>query len=77
MFIVYKTDTWHSHSSHELIGLCTTVASVIAICQQRAAKENSRINKEQIELLKTIRQTQGYSGPGEFLFAEYETDTLL
>jgi len=77
VYLIYKTDTWHSYNSRELIGVGTTPKRAIEICVRRAKNEDHRISDVQLELLKSIKQTQGYDGEGEFHFEEMKTDILL
>lgn len=77
MYLVYKTDVWHSYASRDIIGVCTSQSSAINICNQQAEKEGEEIDKDQSFNLVTISQTQGYSGDGEFQIEEFETDKLL
>lgn len=77
VFIVYKTDGWHSYASREVIGITTTVKNAVAICKKQAYKEDSHITKEQEFNLLNIKQTQGYNGKGEFQFEEITINSLL
>ena len=77
MFVVYKTDSWHSYASREIIGVTTTVKNAVTICKKQAYKENLFINKEQEFNLYNIKQTQGYNGEGEFHFEEVPVNTLI
>jgi hypothetical protein len=77
MYLIYKTDTWHSYASRNLIGCTIFPNVVIDICEQQAKKEGETIDTEQLFNLKTYMQTQGYTGEGEFHYEEIETDVLL
>jgi hypothetical protein len=77
MVLVYKTDTWHTQESRELIGVCSNINSGINICHQRAKKEKHQITSQQHELLDSIRQTQGYEGTGEFYMEEQPINILI
>lgn len=77
LFVVYKTDEWHSYSSRDIIGICTNTRTAIKICKEKAKKEFKNIDKEQLFNLQNIKQTQGYSGEGEFQFEEIEINVLL
>ena len=46
------------------------------ICQEQA-KKDKEISEEQLWNLSTLKQTQGYSGEGEFQFEEVQLNTLL
>jgi len=75
--IVYKTDSHHSYASRDIIGIATSPASAIFICLAKAKKEGEKIGQEQIWNLNNLKQTQGYSGEGEFQFEEGETNKLF
>ena len=77
IYLVYKTDGWHSYASRDLIGVVTSKEKVIKICKQQAKKEGEIISKDQLFNLNNISQTQGYSGEGEFDFEEVEKNILL
>lgn len=77
IYIVYKTNAWHSYDSRNIIGVATTPENAIKICKLQAKKEGCRIHKEELFNLNNTKQTQGYKGEGEFQYEEMETDTLL
>lgn len=77
IFICYKTDAWHSYASRDIIGIATTFEMAYALCKQQAKKEGEKLSKDQKFNLKNIKQTQGYSGDGEFQIEEVTTNTLL
>lgn len=66
IFLVYKTDDWHSHASKDLIGVGTTLLRAINLCKQQAKMEDKRLDSDQLSNLNNMRQTQGYEGKGEF-----------
>lgn len=77
LILVLKTDAWHSYASEDLIGVCSDRHEVERICKEHAAKNNETIDEDQIWNLACIKQTQGYSGEGEFTTREIEIDTLI
>lgn len=77
VYLIYKTDAYHSYASRDLIAACTSIRQVIPLCKKQAKKEGHKIDTDQLWNLENIQQTQGYSGPGEFHFEEIETNTLL
>ncbi|HTN09214.1 hypothetical protein [Agriterribacter sp.] len=77
MFLLYKTDTWHSYASRDLLAVCTTKPQVLRLCRLQALKENETLTSDDIFNLHTICQTQGYTGEGEFHFEEVKVNTLL
>jgi hypothetical protein len=76
-YLIYKTDVWHSHKSKELIGIATTQVHLIRLIRQQCKKENVKLTDEDKYQLSIIKQTQGYSGTGEFLIEEIDINTLL
>ena len=77
IYIVYKTDSWHSYASRDIIGVATDFNIAIDICKQQAKKEHAKIKEDQLWNLQNIKQTQGYSGEGEFQIESVETNILL
>lgn len=82
IFIVYKTDAWHSYASRDTIGVCTTLTKAISVVKQQAEKEGDAFTKSdddvwQLDFLKEKLQTQGYKGEGEFQIEELKLNTLL
>jgi hypothetical protein len=76
-FLVYKTDNWHNFNSRNIIAVATNQKNAIALCKRQAAKEHQKIDRDQIFNLENYKQTQGYSGDGEFHFEEVPKNTLL
>lgn len=77
VYMVYKTDAQHSYASRDLIGVATTPHVAMLICSEQATKEHQKLNREQIFNLDNIKQTQGYSGEGEFHYEKVIVDQLL
>ncbi len=77
VFLVYKTDAWHSYASRDLIGVGNTILSAMALCVQQSKKEGKKISSEQLWNLENLKQTQGYDWEEEFDIEEVQTDTLL
>lgn len=77
VFLVYKTDSHHSYNSRDIIGVTTNDIKAIVICKAQAKKENEVITEEQLWNLTNLKQTQGYSGEGEFQFEAIEVDKLI
>ena len=76
VFAVYKTDAHHSYASRDLIGMATSHENAINLVKRQVMKELSRLDSIQLFNLRTINQTQGYSGDGEFQLEELSLDTL-
>lgn len=77
IYLIYKTDVWHSYASRDLIGVATSKNNAITICKQQAKKEGGKINSDELFNLNNILQTQGYTEEGEFFIEEVEKNTLL
>lgn len=77
IYLLYKTDVWHTRDSRELIGVCTSKLKVVKLCKQQAKKDEVKISDDDIYNLGHISQTQGYEGGGEFLFEEVDKNILL
>ena len=77
MFIVFKTDPWHSHASKDMLGASESIEGAIDLCNQQAHKEGETIDEDQLFNLNNIKQSQGYSGDGEFDIEEIDLDILI
>jgi len=77
IFLIYKTDSWHSYNSRELIGVATTQKQVITLCKNQAKKEGEKLNEDDLFNLNSIKQTQGYDGGGEFYYESVIKNQLL
>jgi len=77
IILVYKTDAVHSYASRDLIGAATSPEDAYTLCCEQAMCEGNELDDDQLFNLQNIKQTQGYSGEGEFQFEEIETDVLL
>ncbi len=77
VFLVYKTDNLHSYNSRDIIGVATREAKAIVICKLQARKEGWKLTEDQLFNLNNSKQTQGYSGEGEFQIEQVEKNVLL
>lgn len=77
IFIIYKTDNWHSYNSRDLIGVVTTQNKVIELCKKQAKKEGYKLSEDDLFNLNNIKQTQGYAGEGEFHYEPVTKNKLL
>lgn len=77
VFICYKTDTWHSYASRDIIGIGTTIDNALALCQQQAVKEGESMSDWNIGFLRDKSQTQGYQGEGEFVIEFVDVNVIL
>lgn len=74
--IIYKTDNYHSYASRDILGICVE-GGYIDIIKQQIEKEGEKLSEDDEYNLANIKQTQGYSGEGEFVLEWFETDELL
>lgn len=83
VFLVYKTDTWHSYNSRDIIGVATRKEIAIRLVRKQAEKEghpfrrNDEEDKWHMEFLNEKLQTQGYRGEGEFQIEAVDKNVLL
>lgn len=77
VYVVYKTDEWHSYDSRNIIGIATSPMQAKILVLEQAEKENVKISRGEIEFLEETMQTQNYAGQGQFQFEEIETNKLL
>jgi len=78
VYMLYKTDCWHTHASRELIGVCTTHFDIVKVIRERVAFEGEKPLPSNLwDQIFTIKQTQNYEGDGEFLYEEIELNKLL
>lgn len=77
VYVLYKTDAWHSYASRDIIGVSNDKSVIINLCKQQAKKEGEELSEDDLFNLHNIKQTQGYAGEGEFHYEEIETDQLL
>jgi hypothetical protein len=77
ILLVYKTDSHHSYYSREIIGVATSNEEAISICVNQSRRDDEEFDGEQMYNLRNIKQTQDYSGEGEFQYEEVKTNTLL
>jgi hypothetical protein len=77
IYLVYKTDVHHSYASRDIIGVATDFSYALEICRLQSKKESEEISEEQFWNLQNLKQTQGYSGEGEFVIEPVSTNVLL
>jgi len=60
VLLVFTTDAWHSYSSFELIGVCSTIENCIRLIESDIRKNNyEEFTDNDKNYLKMIKQTQG------------------
>ncbi|MGN6440204.1 MAG: hypothetical protein ACTHMM_27000 [Agriterribacter sp.] len=77
MYIVYKTDVHHTYKSRDMIAICTSKKYLMRAIKKQVEKEDSKLDPDQLYNLEHIQQTQGYDGPGEFVYEKVSANTLL
>jgi hypothetical protein len=77
VYLVYKTDVHHSYASRDIIGVATTESMAVAICTEHAERAGEPLEGDAFWNLAHLKQTQGYSGEGEYQYEEVVTDTIL
>jgi len=75
--LIFRTDSWHTNSSKELIGVATLDEHKMTILHTAARVDKVKFSKDDYYNLESISQTQGYAGEGEFVIEEVETDKFL
>lgn len=83
VILVYQTDVWHTHSSYELVAICTSKQKAISTIK-KFIKETykAKLTEHDIYHLNTINQTQSssedpYPFEGEFVLEETAINTIL
>ena len=76
VYLVYKTDNWHSFASREILGVCTTKSNALKIVKQQVKKDGEKLSKDDLYNLEHINQTQNHNGEGEFVIKPIETNKL-
>jgi hypothetical protein len=77
VYLVYKTDNWHTYDSRNIIGIATSKHEAIELCRTQSEKEGFSISGDDEFNLNNISQTQNYEGGGEFDFEAIEINVLL
>ena len=71
IFVVYSTDAWLSHSSRDMIGLCTSLEKCFKVIRADIRKNgNERLTDYDKRMLTDYRQTQGRDVNYEVLYLE-------
>lgn len=77
IYLVYKTDAWHTIGSRLLIACCDNKKKAIRLIKKLADSEDEKLSEDDIYNLEKINQTQGYKGNGEFVIDEVEKNVLI
>jgi len=76
VFIVHRTDNWHSKGSFYLLGIATSLKKAIKLVKKQAKEENCKISKDDKFNLLNIKQTQNFENEGEFNIEEISLNEL-
>lgn len=75
-YLVYSTDAWHSYSSREIIGVCTTFANCMKVIRADIRKHGcDKLSEDNKYELEHYKQTQGRET--NYLIEEVEKNVLL
>jgi hypothetical protein len=78
MFIIYKTDNWHSYASRDVIGVCTSLKQSIEVINEQCDREGEpHLQGDELYNIQTLLQTQNYSGEGEFQIEKITINKLM
>lgn len=77
MWLIYKTDDWHSYASRQIVGIATTHRQMTRLVRAQAKKEGHKLSEDTMEFLLNKHQTQDYEGPGEFVVELVGKNMLL
>jgi len=72
-----KCDEWHTHESKSIIGIAESLFQAIKLCEENGEKENEPLSAEDKRNLYHIKQTQSYTGDGQYMIEEHELNKLL
>jgi len=66
MYILFKTDNYHSKAGQELLGVATTKEHLVRLAKKVAREEEAEFTQDDGDNLARSLQTQGYE-EGEFI----------
>lgn len=75
-YIVMTCDSLHTHTSKEVIAVCSSMNTAIRMIRQHAKKSGDSISKDDEYLLETIKQTQNFVGDGEYIIDKFIMNQL-
>ena len=73
VFIIYRTDVWHSIASREMIGIYSTKRKAIQAIKKDAEMQDEELEDDDIYMLNNYNQTQSRNVGNEY---EIEQVTL-
>ena len=76
IYLVYTTDVWHSYSSRDIIGVCTTFLNCMKVIRAHVKNlKRERLSGDNEYDLEKYHQTQGREE--NYDIEEVEKNTLL
>lgn len=78
MYVLFKTDNWHSEESKILLAVATTKKDLIKLAREVAEQDEEDFTSENERQLRENLQTQGYGDMyHEFLAVEVRSNELV
>lgn len=77
LYVVFKCDNHHSWTSLDLLGVAGTQTQMLSLVREQTHREERTLSRECVDELKRMRQTQSYSGDGQFLIQEATLNELI
>lgn len=75
-YLVYETDAWHSYSSRDVIGVCTTLRNCMKVIRKHIIEnDREKLSDDDKWNLENIKQTQGRET--NYFIEEVEKNVLL
>lgn len=75
-YLVYETDAWHSCSSRDVIGVCTTLRNCMKVIRKHIkVNEREKLSDDDKWNLENIKQTQGRET--NYFIEEVDKNVLL
>lgn len=75
-YVVYTCDEHHTHSSKQVISVCSSMKAAISVIELKARSEGETLSDDDKYMLEKHMQTQSYEGEGQFIVEEYLQNTL-
>lgn len=72
LYLIYTTDVWHTYTSHELIAIATSKKQCYSLIRKYLKRYGVKLDKEQLDMLDSIKQTQGLTDDYPKLPMAYE-----
>jgi len=75
-YLIFETDNWHTHSSKNLIAVCSTFNTAISLLKKDCKAKGNPLSEDDIYNLQHIKQTQNFEGDGEFVIEEMKENVI-